>query len=368
MARSRRIIILLSFLLSSNLLADNSSYLWQQIAGTPIVLNDPTKPATTFIAPNISGSLLLSLNVNNSVNQLSITVIPTDDPIIIPWLEANSPRLKVEDVYPGAERSDPDMTLREYAFEGMLIWDNISDTMIVSTRIGQIYNLYGPLMSWKPADVNLIGGIKTYVLEGTRPDDDRPFNFADPVGWETIAAASEEVARLTGQNIVLLENETALDKFHNGSAGIDTAALAVSLVPLRDTGIVYWWNLPRIKPDSVEFPTQHEETMELVKTIADALPTCVFLTTYTAWYNQSDETKQTRLEMIEMVGLERMQERLFATPDGYVHYPSRDRRCFTSVEAMEQINTLPGAEINVFPTGPYWITIGRELAELANER
>jgi hypothetical protein len=176
---------------------------------------------------------------------------PAGRKTLIPWVEINVPLRPLKDVHPELAADRPPMQVRDYALEGLRAWSKVTDVAIITTAPGQAPNLYPWLMQNRPSGMRIIGGLKTYRLPGTRPGDDRPYDFADLDGWKEIAAESREIVRATGVNIVLLENETALNAFHTCAAEIDFDRLASSLAALRETGIEFWWYFPTILPSFI---------------------------------------------------------------------------------------------------------------------
>jgi len=289
-------------------------------------------------------------------------------PRVIPWLEVNVPQTALKRWYPESARTRPSARLIDYCLEGLEHWAKVTDTVVVTTKPGKVAALYPELMRRKPPNLSIIGGLKTYILAGTAPEDKRPYNFTDPDGWRLIAEDSKKIVEITGSNVVVLENETSLGSYHNGRATIDCDKLAESLKVLRETGIEFWWNLPRILENTPQFPNRKHETARLVRTIAEALPNCVFLTGFTAWHgwerNRNGEVDRRKM-MIELVGLDRMQERFLVTHDGYWHKPEgkKTRRCFTPQEAYGQMKELPGTVFNIYPGGSSWVPTSKVYRE-----
>jgi hypothetical protein len=250
----------------------------------------------------------------------------------------------------------------DYCLDGLVIWADVTDQAIVSTKPGKVLSVYPQLMARKPPNLSIIGGLKTYILQGAAPGDARPYDFADPDGWRRIAREARQIVEITGVNIVVLESETAWQPFQQGKAAIDFEKLRKSLAPLRETGIQFWWNPIRIKPNTPEFPDRQEQTTQLVRAIADALPNCVFLTSYTAWRDwKSDRRSEATLrrKMRDLLGQSRMQERLLVTVDGRVG----KKRAYTPKEALNMIAELPGEIINVYPTGSNWVDVARKFQQ-----
>lgn len=283
---------------------------------------------------------------------------------IIPWIEINSPLTEVARWFPVAGSTRPGVTMRDYCLEGLALWSKLPnvDTVIVSTAPDQVRDLYSYLMKHKPKRLRIVGGIKTYRLPGGTPNDPRAYEFADMHGWQLIAAEARYIAKSTGVPAILLENETTLGRFHRGEATIDYGKLHVALSALDQTTIEFWWNLPRVLPNTEAFPDRALQTRRLVTAIAKTLPTSVFLGGDTMWH---DQYLPARKLMRRLVGPGLLQDRLLVTPDGYMRYPTHARRCFTPAEALAWIAKQPtDAEINVYPGGAFWVAVPRELLRL----
>ena len=278
--------------------------------------------------------------------------------LIIPWLEVNVP------LTPVATR--PNVLRRDHCIEGLEHWAKITDIAIVSTRSGRIDAVYRDIMRRKPANLHIIGGIKTYSLPGATGNDPRLYDFASPDGWKVIAAQARRIVAHTGNNVVLLENETALMPYHLGRESIDHAKLAKSLGALRDTGIEFWWNLPYVLPDSPKFPNRRKETARLVKTIADALPRSVLLIGYTGrpgWKERTDDRPRLRRMMFEIVGESRLHERVFCTATGRAIGDKRP--VYTPAQAIDHAANLPGRLLIIYPGEAAWVSAGQGFADLA---
>jgi len=281
---------------------------------------------------------------------------------IVPWLEVNAPEAPLKRFFPEQAKGRPPMSMIDYCLEGVEHWAKITDIVIVSTRPGKVTALYPELMRRKPPSLFIIGGLKTYILAGTSPKDPKPYDFADPEGWRRIAEEGVRISRITGTDVILLDNEVALGAYHRGEATIDYDKLATSLEALRQTGLQFWWYLPLNFEDDPRFPTRKAETLRLVRTIADAVPRSIFSTGFTAWYewerNLNGEVDH-RQAMIDLVGLARIQERLFVTEDGWMTIWSGPKRCHTPLEALALMRQLPGDVFIVYPGGSRWVSTSK---------
>lgn len=286
--------------------------------------------------------------------------------LLVPWMEVNSPDSSAESLYTTEQGARPGMTRLDFCLEGLELWAQVTDTVIITTRPGQIENLYPELMQRKPSTVRIIGGIKTYSLPGAQPDDDRPYDFADADGWQFIVDEVVQIAEITGVDIVVLENETALSPFVHGEESIDLARLAESLVPLVEADVQTWWWLPWIMPnDPVDFRDRQVVSTALVATCAETVPTSTFLTEYASYYDWRSFSGVVgrRQAMFDLVGGDRAQEGLFVTPDGSLEVDGQSRRVYTTEEALHEVLALPGNVVRLYPGASRWILVGREFKE-----
>ncbi|MCH8967150.1 MAG: hypothetical protein IID43_05690 [Planctomycetes bacterium] len=286
---------------------------------------------------------------------------------ILPWIEINIPQYTMEKWWPIAARTRPRAKFIDYCIEGLEHWAQVTDTAIVTTKPGQIMALYPELMERKPKNLFIIGGLKTYIRPGTSPEDPRPYDFADSAGWRRIAAEARKIVRITGTNVIVLENETALTPYHAGKQKIDYDKLAGSLGALRETGIQFWWNLPIILEDTPEFPDRQAQTTLFLRTVADALPDSVFIEGYTMWPDWEKNRKgevDRRRRMIRLLGSQRIQERLIVNADGYWHYTDFKKRSYTAAEGLEMMPKLSGNVVNVYPGGNDWVEVAKQFEAL----
>lgn len=287
----------------------------------------------------------------------------------LPWAEFNygPNHLAVDVGYGMAQGSEPGWTLLDYYAAGLEVWARVSPAVIITASRRRIENrdLYGLLNERKPPLVRIIGGFKTSdYIPGTVPFDRDSYDFADPAAWQLMAQHARVLVSETGTNVVVLENETATEPYHYDGAEIDYERSTESLVALAETGIEFWWFLPRILADTPEFPNRQQETTRFVTAIIDALPQSKFLTTYTGasgWQGR-DFIERHRDAMIDLVGLSRMNELLYVTSDGFYG----GRYYYTPREAAaEMVLTSSEAGLNiVYPGAANWVVVGQELAQM----
>ncbi len=289
------------------------------------------------------------------------------------WVEVNSPQSPLAKVFPVPARTRPDMRVRDYCLEALGLWSQVQiiDTVIISTRPGNVEVLYPFLMERAPDRLRIIGGLKTYILPGATPKDRRPYDYADPAGWQRLTEEAMKIVQFTGERAVLLESETALTPFHSGEAVIAYDRLRDSLRPLHDTGITALWWYPAVLASVPKAPRRQFQTTRLVQTVAHAVPRSVFIVAYGNrhdWRLTADEPER-RKQMTGLVGPRHLWDILYVTMDGYVHYgKTKRKRCYTPAEALNEITSRPGNDFVLYPCAPEWVQIGKALLGLMPRR
>lgn len=292
-----------------------------------------------------------------------------DNKLLIPWMECSSPKLEVVDVWPDAEGAAPGVTLIDYCLHGLEYWAQVTDVAMVTTKPGGLNGTYEYLMDRKPANIRIVGGVSTYTLPGGTSDDTRPYDFADAAGWQFIAEEARYIASVTGINIVVLENETALRPWHLGEQSIDFNKLRQSLGALRSTGIRFMWYLPSVQTNNAAFPDRQQKSIEFLRALSEGLPDCGFIIGYIGYKDWilNRRTEVTRRQMMrDLLGPDRLLDYTFATVDGYIY--STDgvpRYCHNVSEGLQEISELPDAGwASVYPGARNWVTVARQFAEI----
>jgi hypothetical protein len=302
-----------------------------------------------------------ALAATSSKGKATIAVRPR----LIPWMEANSPHSLASNLYTEEEGARPGMTVLEYCMEGLNYWARVTDTIVITTTIGQVNRLYPVLMARKPPHVTIIGGLKTYTLPGAYEGDLRPYDYADSAEWEVITHALERIHEITGSGIVVLENETALKPYFRGQAGIDFDRLADAWIPLAETGLTTWSWLPWIESNTTAFPDREEQSTEFVGMMANALPNNVFMTDYASWpgWETSGTERARRDAMRFLVSPSRVQDGLFVTMTGRLVLASNPaKECFTPSSALAQLPRLAEKRVRIYPGAANWVLVGRAFA------
>lgn len=281
-------------------------------------------------------------------------------PSFIPWVEINNPRMKLSKVNPDIDRQQGKVSLGDHNLRGLKLWSQVCDRVIVTTKPGKVESLYPDLMQKKPQHLQIIGGLKTYILPGASPSDKRRYDFSDTNAWKQIVDEARRIVNITGTNIVVLENETALQPFHQGKSTIDFDRLRLSLVPLKESGIQFWWWWPAVLNATSEFPDRQQQTARLTRVISEAVPNSIFIGAYHAWYNNlSDKANlERRQAMIDITTEGRLHEILYVQPDGFVHYSLiKKKRCYKPDDISSLLRQHPDETYILYPGVANWVMI-----------
>ncbi len=296
------------------------------------------------------------------------------------WLELSLPTEKLENVLAQIpEGADSQMTIQEYGLRALEYFSQVTDLAIIETRPWNVPELFPYLMENKPRHLKIIGGMKTIALPGMSPFNPNceSRNFADSVGWSEIANFSRAIVETTGVNIVLLDNEPALECFHNNAETISESQLFTAMAPLRESGILFWSGLPAIQRSWSGATQLHEKTVTLVSAYHQALPNNVFLTAYESWSDPYYWHSELQAEMIAVVGEDHVLgggkfsafdgfwDRTDSTPAELANPFLNDTPAFSPEQIWQLMQNLPeGQQMRIYPIFEDYIRFGRSLAEI----
>ncbi len=191
--------------------------------------NSPVSAATVLYArePDYFGTDTFAFQATDGEAESDVAVysIPRCEPLtIIPWVECN---------WPGAPMHGDKLasaTMLDYVVEGLLVWKTVTDTAIVSTMPNRA-DLYTELHRRAP-EMRIIPGLKTWhSLE----------RFDSVSGWRVIAREVSAIRATSGERVIVLENETALEDWVKGRETLDTRKLREGLA-LLPTDMQYLWH------------------------------------------------------------------------------------------------------------------------------
>lgn len=169
--------------------------------------------------------------------------------------------MKLKDCIPFVECPQPHIGANRDAIAfGLRQLVGIFDRAIVVTSPGRETQLYRWLREQVPG-IKVLGGLKTSQLVGGSM-------FTNPLAWESVRTYARSVAHETGENVCVLENESALSAFHQNAIDLDTDEMRAALSPLRESPICYWWYMPSIVPDAPTRPRRWQRTLQLTAAVA----------------------------------------------------------------------------------------------------
>ncbi len=150
---------------------------------------------------------------------LTVTLLvdkPLSAPRIVPWLEVNI----------------ADEAEIQNALAGLRVWRYVTDTACISTGIGRAA-LFTRLRAEMPG-MKIIPGFKT---------SGRVYHpgLDSIAGWQLVASDIAELAAAAGINQVLLENESAIDRYLKGQVAVNLDQLRVALRQLPPHIEILWY-------------------------------------------------------------------------------------------------------------------------------
>lgn len=164
----------------------------------------------------------------------------SDPPLVIPWVELNT--------------SNPSTV--DTVVEGLLAWQKITDTAIVSTVPGK-ESLYRVLRRRVP-EMRIIPGIKTTSLLS---------RFDSVRGWEKISRSVRDALKYASENEIVLENETAFLRVRRGEETVNLRRLRQGLKTLPAGIKVIWY--PGIAGVNEAMLKRYEDVCKVVADVLD---------------------------------------------------------------------------------------------------
>jgi len=263
---------------------------------------------------------------------------------LIPIVEVNSPDKQFAD----------GMTQMETCLDGLRHWGELCDTAIVTTTWNYAGSLYGEISTAQkkvggPASwVNIIGGFKL----GDR------IRFDDPAMWSQVAMVAKAIAVDTAQNIVVLDNETALEAFNKGEQVLDYRAMRKALDMLTRE-IAFWMAGPNVLIGNAAFPERFEETSDLVLNVGLSKPGTTFLGSYGGYPKDVDTDRRAReRDMMDRITDGATIDKMYARPT------AEDRGWYVPSQVAEYAAKLPSDTIIIDSGLANWIKVGEMMAEL----
>ncbi|KAA0223037.1 MAG: cadherin-like domain-containing protein [Phycisphaerae bacterium] len=278
--------------------------------------------------------------------------------LLLPWNEVNQPWEPALNLFTEEQGAREGMTVFDFAMVGIENWAKVTNTVVITTTGSNVRGLYDALRENKPRGLTVIGGFKTASY---LPPD----NFAYQPGWVTILDRAKLTVQHSGVNVVVLENETALEMFNGHRATIDLDELRASLQPLAESGIEFWWWMPAVFRNREYWEEREEGTAELTRTVVEAVPNSKFITGYTGWPDwERGVFQEPRLRewMIDLVSAERFFDRHMVTRSGRRMRGNQEADCYTAATSLEAMQTLINSEFFLYPGASQWILTSEDYA------
>jgi len=266
-------------------------------------------------------------------------------PKIIPWVECNWPDAPVDK---GDPSSKP---ILDHVIEGLLIWQRVTDTAIVSIMPGQT-RLYHTLHSRVPG-MRIIPGLKTMTLLD-RLDSES--------GWQAIANEVLAIAAATGERVVLLENEKAVYPFIRDKRALDTNRLRKALDRLPKDMDYLWY------PSIFGKEAEQKRGAEVCRAVEDALVSVRFLDQ--RFQGKRAVTDPARIAADRLLraiaGRPTLRMVYFYGPEHPIVWWRDDQ----IDEALGECSRAPGGstEVVVYPGLKRWVDAAKSLLDRLKER
>jgi len=253
---------------------------------------------------------------------------------VIPWIEVNLG--KREEI--------------EKAVKGLRIWQKVTDTAIVSTTVGRS-RIYTRLRERVPG-MHIIPGIKTAGYCS-------PFDSVS--GWRTIADEVSSMCRATGEQRIVLENETALcskrlagrNDYWSAKVKLDFDELRRGLRMLPE-GVEIWW-YPSFVTGKSQRALRHEQSAKLCRLVEDVCD--VRFIDYevskppdrNVWWN--DDLSRIRKQIAQRPSI----------PIIYLY--GDDTRYWPDERILEALARVPGEDAILYP-GRRWVEAAERIATI----
>ena len=130
-----------------------------------------------------------------------------------------------------------------------------------------------------------------------------PNSLWDIAGWEKMSNQIQALKNLNNVDIILLDLEGPFRKGDYAEFNFDIFKV-VDL--LKEFDIEFWFNLPRVMPNTTELPYRRNFTQLLMRIFSE-IPNAKFLDASVAYSERDD---QGRIDMINAVGVDRLINRI----------------------------------------------------------
>lgn len=283
--------------------------------------------------PGITGADSFTFQVSDGQAESAIatfTLLPCETLKIIPWVELNY------------------SAFDEQGIEGLLIWQEVTDTAIVSTIPGRDA-LYTKLQNRVPG-MRIIPGLKTMHLL------DR---FDSVEGWQAISQEVSAIRQTSGESVILLENEVAIEAWVMGTEILDLNRLREGLALLPgDTEYiwrpsVYWF---------IAGDEGHQRLAEVCRVAEEVLPNVRFQSQrYIARDTVQSQRYANAEDLLNSIASKPTLPKLF------FYGPDYDLVWWMDSELLEALSYIredwgPYADVMIYAGLEHWVEAARSLS------
>lgn len=239
---------------------------------------------------------------------------------ILPWIEVNDTR----------EKS------LENAVRGLKIWASVTDTAIVSTAPGHA-DLYRQLHERIPG-LRIIPGLKTHTLL------DR---FDSIEGWRQVAREVTRICEASGEEELLLENETAIKSYRRGEYDIDPQRFRRAVEQIPEDVKLIWY--PSIHGGQERVRQRFEVVCRIIAETHDVR--------FTDRSMHGPKAEKSESLKIAQISLERISSRATIP----ILYSYGGDRWWRIDEIPRILRSLDARDVIVYPGAKAWTTAARSI-------
>lgn len=189
------------------------------------------------------------------------------------WVEMN----EADQRYWGRDICGPDVTwgglhvsMAEYIRRGIRGFAayGLKRVCVTTSNLSQAGLIYDDLRAYcKRLGVRLIGGLKARVFfAGTEIGH---YDLEDAAKWLALRDAAEQVAMMTGEDLVIIDSETALSAWHREKQEFDLSRIAAAVSQLDDSPVRFVWYLPTVT--NVARPASQQQAMVRAWDLRDSI-------------------------------------------------------------------------------------------------
>lgn len=228
--------------------------------------------------------------------------------------------------------------------EGLKIWQRVTDTAIITVEPYALDQLREVVFGARY--MRIIGGLKTAALL-------KDAGLMSRSAWAETCHMIDRIISITGQPVVLLENESTVAPYLNGSKPVPDGALMAEAIPAPWNRMPLWWY-----PSAADDNAVLHRYLALADSVAKALPNARMVDHGSLWGPNEpyDPVAKNRAVLL----CERCNQppiELF-----YCHYVSGRPQAWPNSRISEALSFAVGTEAICYPGRDNWISAATELA------